>query len=294
MRAGAVVMGSGRWTGRSREDHPDFAWYPYLARAENPEVQYATVRQLLGQASPAAPPSAPETAPPPAVSPEVAVRVDSLPGPNDPAPCSVLTPVELAALVANRTSDFDFDVTVDRFDGGMYRAGEPITVRDNTQQARYLDNHDNLSLLYPPPGHPGRIDARTPTNVPGANDNFVFRVGTTPGQHRIKAVVTTRPITLSGRVVAKPQPQQQQDRRHGQAPTRSAVVEQTFRWPPAQQQQVQAILHSYAAQNAPQRVEGADPRQIVGRFAQDEVRFIVEPAGKPVKPPQASQSQNPK
>lgn len=327
MRSGGVVFGSGLWTGRSLQDHPDFAWFPYLARADNPEVQQESVRALVGQASspsaptpPAPPPTAPPTQPPPATPPEGPSRPQPVPGPNDPDQRPVLTPVELAALVANRTSAFGLDVTVDRFDGATYRAGEPISVRVNVREAGYLylfylDNHGRLSLLYPPPGHPGRIDADTPTNVPGANDDFQFTVGTSPGLHRIKAVVTTRPILLGG-LVGGQQQQAQQQQQHKPArrpqqrpeaapagppqpvPTRSAVVEQTFRWPPVQQNQVQAILRQYAAQNVPQAIPGVDPRQTVGRFAQDEVLFVVEPAGQSGLPRQsqpstALQSQNP-
>ena len=29
MRGGRVVTGSGKWIGRSAQDHPDFAWYPF-------------------------------------------------------------------------------------------------------------------------------------------------------------------------------------------------------------------------------------------------------------------------
>jgi len=47
LRNGSVAMGSGRWVGRSREDHPDFAWYPYVARGDNPEVSYDQVQRLL-------------------------------------------------------------------------------------------------------------------------------------------------------------------------------------------------------------------------------------------------------
>lgn len=328
MRSGAVVMGSARWTGRSRQDHPDFAWYPYVARAQNPEVRHATVRELTGQTSPASPPAAPQpepSAPQPGASrpqpdpPEVAARPQPLPGPDDPRRRLVLTPMELAALVANRTSDFALDVTVDRFDGGTYRSGEPISVRVRSGEAGYLylfhlDNRGKLSLLYPLLGRPERIAAETPTDVPGTDDDFVFTAGHVPGLCRIKAVVTSRPIYLGGLVIShqqQQQVQQQQQQQQRQEPSadrpaaeaksaqiRSAVVEQTFRFPPAQQEQVQSVLEPYARQNASQRPGRTDVRQTVGRFAQDEVVFIVEPAGDPGKPGQSqtqvnSQLQNP-
>ena len=53
-------MGTGRWLGPSVEDHPDFAWYPFVAVAENPEVEYTAVQRLLG-ASQAPPEPQPET-----------------------------------------------------------------------------------------------------------------------------------------------------------------------------------------------------------------------------------------
>lgn len=48
MRNGSVVMGTGKWLGTSRKNHPDFAWFPYVARAENPEVNYRKVTRVLG------------------------------------------------------------------------------------------------------------------------------------------------------------------------------------------------------------------------------------------------------
>lgn len=47
LRDGSAVLGSGRWYGPSVGDHPDFAWFPYLARAENPEIVYDRVKELV-------------------------------------------------------------------------------------------------------------------------------------------------------------------------------------------------------------------------------------------------------
>ena len=46
MRGGNVVKGTGKWTGESREDHPDFAWYPYKTVATNPEIIHRKVLRL--------------------------------------------------------------------------------------------------------------------------------------------------------------------------------------------------------------------------------------------------------
>ncbi|MFO0846111.1 MAG: hypothetical protein U0797_27640 [Gemmataceae bacterium] len=48
MNGKALVMGSGRWYGASRKDHPDFAWYPTMVRPKNPHIDAAAVRRLLG------------------------------------------------------------------------------------------------------------------------------------------------------------------------------------------------------------------------------------------------------
>jgi len=51
MRNGAIVEGSGRWTGRSRQDHPDYAWYPASRGQENEELVFSVAQRLADQAS---------------------------------------------------------------------------------------------------------------------------------------------------------------------------------------------------------------------------------------------------
>jgi len=68
MRDGSVISGSGEWVGRSKQDHPDFAWYPFRAVASNPQVKYMTVRNFVdgAQDDPGADenqPTEPETPP---------------------------------------------------------------------------------------------------------------------------------------------------------------------------------------------------------------------------------------
>lgn len=52
MNGKALVMGSARWYGASRKDHPDFAWYPTIVRPKNPHVSPAVVRRMLGFKNP--------------------------------------------------------------------------------------------------------------------------------------------------------------------------------------------------------------------------------------------------
>jgi len=51
MRNGAIVEGSGRWTGHSRQDHPDYAWYPASRGQENEELVFSMAQKLADLAS---------------------------------------------------------------------------------------------------------------------------------------------------------------------------------------------------------------------------------------------------
>jgi hypothetical protein len=266
LRNQAVVLGSGRWVGPSRQDHPDFAWYPFVAVPENPEVDYPTVQQLLGTA----PAPASGGRQPPGGNPPAAPYNPDQPGaPGEGQPPAqrvlALSPHELAALVANKTSAFDLDATVDRFDGGMYKVGETFTVRVSSARAGYLyllhlDSQGELKLLYPQPGQDNRIPEQKPVVVPGPKDNYVFRAVEPVGTDRVKAIVTTRPLVLTGLVPAQ-QP--------GQA--------QVFRLPPTQRRQLQDLMRQYHGQQnlKPEQLGGIDPRTVLGAFAQDEVAFYV-------------------
>jgi hypothetical protein len=72
-------------------------------------------------------------------------------------PRAVLSPLEMVALIAGKTSDFGLDVTVDRFDGGLYEVGDELKVRVTSELAGYLyllyvDSRGIVSPLYPQPG----------------------------------------------------------------------------------------------------------------------------------------------
>lgn len=243
---GSVVAGSGRWDGSSKDDHPDFAWYPFVAVPENPELDYVTVRKLLSDpAGPSAPP--------------MNFTPDHLPigggTPEGERPIA-LSPTELAGLVANRTSAFHLDVTVNRFDGGRYTIGENIVVRGTSQRDGYLylfrvDPAGELRLLFPAEGTTHRVVAKKQFEV-GRDPKFVV-VGP-PGTHRIKAVVTERPLLLTGL-------------RPGPAKPGQGLA---FRLPPTQQRLVRESTKRPAS-------EGIDLKTLRA-FAQDEVAYDVRPA----------------
>ena len=53
-------------------------------------------------------------------------------------------------------------------------------------------------MLYPHPGQNNRIEAAGKFTIPGPKDDFVITVDEPVGVSRIKAVVTSRPLNLSG------------------------------------------------------------------------------------------------
>ena len=161
LKDGAIVMGSGEWTGNSILDHPDFAWYPFVSVADNPEVDVEVVSAILGsevheeQIQPSRVPGA-------RIEPSAGGSATSsgsgseegnrpIMWPTITAPLdSVLTSYELVAAIVNKTSHFDLDLVVDQGDGGRYRVGEPIRVSVRSGEAGYLylfdaDTQGNLS-----------------------------------------------------------------------------------------------------------------------------------------------------
>ena len=275
VRGGAIVMGSGRWVGQSLENHPDFAWYPYVAMPENPHIEYSSVKEVNGAA-----PGSPN----PSGEPPTGVLSS-----ND----TFLSPLQLVATIAEKTSCFGLDVTVDRFDGGQYSVGEPLEVRGTSEQAGYLyllyiDSQGNLALLYPRPGQDNRIAAQQQFFVPGPDEPVPFRLGGPFGVHRIKAVVTTRPLLLTGLVppgsagqqqTVPGGPQQQTVPEHPEQQAGPGYQMGQFRWYPSQQRQVKALLARYQQEESlPSKdLDGIRVPELLDTFAQDEVTFYVGP-----------------
>jgi hypothetical protein len=191
--------------------------------------------------------------------------------------------MELVALIAEKTSSFGLDVTVDRFDGARYENGSTFSIRGASAQAGHLyllhiDSQGELTLLYPLAGQDNRVPAGRSFEIPGPTDRFAFRAIAPPGVNRVKALVTTRPLVLTGLLAVQAQTVQQQA-----AGQQQTAPRQKFRWHPTQRAQIQQLLVQYQRQNAlSAQMLGVDPRNVLGPFAQDEVAFYVEPAaGRP-------------
>jgi hypothetical protein len=187
-----------------------------------------------------------------------------------------LSPWQLVALIAEKSSAFDLDVTVDRFDGGHYTPEETVTVSGSSQKPGYLyllaiDSQGGLRLLHPQLDTDNHIPAQQRFFLPGPDAGYPL-AAQAPGTVRIKAIVTGRPLLLSGLDWTEPSADYQ-SRPGGKARW------QKFRWPPSEQRQLAAMLMQYQQE---QKVDSEgpgelDPALLLGEFAQDEVAFYVGP-----------------
>ncbi len=289
---GSILMGSGRWVGQSEQNHPDYAWYPYIVIPENPYLDYNRVKQLVGPGSSSADSgsSATSGARPNEVSESSTdVRPNAIPGAASgavpgifgpdggavPGNVALLSPLQVVAAIAEQTSSFGLDVTVDRFDGGQYAVGDRLQVRGSSQQAGHLyifdlDSQAELTLLFPSPGQDNRIAAGERFAVPSGEGKAVLRAQQPFGVHRIKAVVTDRPLLMTGLVWQGPpqQPEVQSEYRPGR-----------FRWYPSQRRVALTLLKQYQQQRqlSASDLDGVKIPDLLGSFAQDEVAYYVGP-----------------
>jgi hypothetical protein len=288
MRGQSVVAGSGQWTGQSVQDHPDFAWYPYVAMPENPELKYAKVRQIISASTPSGSP--PVTGGVAASgSPSIAETTSSgataaeggtpyIPGftpagsaaglaaERRPVPVS---PAQLVAAIANRSSKFGFDLRPSEFGKFQYAIGDSLQVVGTCTQGGYLyllhvNPLGELSLIYPGPEDDNRV---------AANDTFRFpreaagEVRGPLGNHCLKAIVTQEPLLLTGLNYAS--------RRDASG----AIKGRPMRLCPTQTQVMKSLLGDYLQGKslADRQLPGDIADRLPG-FAQDEFTFYVGPA----------------
>ena len=298
---GALVLGSGQWTGYSVADHPDFAWYPYVAVAENPSVDANQVSNIVsytvgaGQPAPSAdngpvrvdtnpdhnppPPSPNPPNPNPTPNPPTPNPTPNPPTLNPPVQFEgILTPYELVDLVLNRTSSFDLDIFVDRGDGGKYRPGEPVRVSARSGEAGYLYLFDvdrkqgTIALVFPTTGEPNYLKSDTLYDLPVPGVPLLL-VARGSGQHDVKAIMLDHPIQITGTRQA-PAVQQDQTTKRPPPPPQKIVV------PPTTEKQMKSLLQ--AGFQKGKGGEGPPAPGKLGRFAQDVCAyFVLEGTGKP-------------
>ncbi|MDD3588524.1 MAG: DUF4384 domain-containing protein [Thermoguttaceae bacterium] len=277
---GSIVMGTGHWTGNSVNVHPDFAWFPYIVRSGNSELTYENVCLLLGRkpAGDPTPATAPETTPAttPATAPATAPETTAVTAPESARPETdeaCLSYAQLISLLAEKKSDFNFNVeAVGRMDG-RFREGEMLTLGGICESDGYLyifaiNPQGNISLLYPQPGDHNAIKARERFILPDEHARYTWELGAPLGIHRVKAVVTERPILFTGLPAAKSE--------MSFADADKVVLklsELAIRTTPSESKSVGSLLPDAKGGGLP----GVDDatHAVLGRFAQDEVVIYV-------------------
>jgi hypothetical protein len=312
MRDGAIVLGSGRWTGQSHGNHPDFAWYPHVAIPENPELAYDAVKSLIqGVSRPGNPAPSRTSTPVPAARPSAAGSAAAPPAPGSrpgatalsaadwlgqgretvdqagqPLP-RPLSPLQLVAAIANRTSQFGLDAYLEQFGKSRFQIGERTALRGTSDRAGYLyvlhvAPTGALELVYPPPGADNRVASKGTFRVPPAGQGD-YGIRGPFGNHRFKVLVTERPLILTGLDRRAPLEAVGQARGDlGLQP--SAETPPTwqgygFRFFPSQERQIKSLLQDYVQGRTltPERLDQIDIHRLLPGFAQDEVTFYVGP-----------------
>jgi hypothetical protein len=302
MQEGAVVAGSGQWTGNSKKDHPDFAWYPYVAVAENPEVNVAEVSTIVGypvggnNPTPPNPPNPPPTPPNPPPTPPTPPNPPAPPVDPDNHPAHkvsvqyVLSPDELVDAVSNKTSAFSLDMFVDKGDGGKYRSGEPIRISFRSGGDGYLylidvDSLGDLHLVFPQPGQANFIHKGVLYDFP-AKDRQPWFTAFGHGQHDLKAMVTAQPIQITGFHDLPLPPESSTAGSGGQTqavaspkrPSQAAGGQKMLLWPSAQERVRQRLLQTFRKGQP----AGQTPVTKIGPFAQDVCSyFVLSASGRP-------------
>lgn len=218
---GNVVLGSGEWTGPSRSDHPDFAWFPVARRTSNPFVEYPAVYRIAFNAEPSEDTVIVSLPPSPGpgggatepssstASPSTSVSITPpQPGTQTVGPWGVPgqnvlsalpQPLQQLAMLKPPDPNFRIDIRVDRGDFGsasipVYRVDDPIAIFFVPHRACYVTVLDygtsgRVSVLRPwwnrkvEPGREYRIPER------GG-----FQVGGPPGYELVRVIGTVKPI----------------------------------------------------------------------------------------------------
>jgi hypothetical protein len=264
MQGNAILMGTGKWLGPSQENHPKLAWYPLAARTANPQLSYRTVRRLVADSFTSESPTLPDVWDDPA---ETEPGDAGLPPPPRPIGLSSL---ELAAIIAGQTSAFKFDLSVKPCVEGRYVSGERFGVRGLADEGGYLyllhiSPQGELRLLFPQADEDNRIAPQQRFEIGGDLQCQGLRIDGAPGSHRIKALVSTRPLSLSGLSLRSPS---------GQAGE--------FRWHPTEREQMRRFMRLYLhGQLKTEDLGGMEPAKLLPRFAQADVNLDIRSPGGP-------------
>ncbi|MDO4558950.1 MAG: DUF4384 domain-containing protein [Planctomycetia bacterium] len=279
---GSVVLGTGKWVGESERKHPDFAWFPYVVRSSNPEMDYGKVCDLLGR-SPVTgddPDSTPddEVVPPDSGDPDSSgdpdngVRPDGGDPDSDTDSVSGLTISELFRLLEDQKSDFVLDASADHFNG-VYTEGDRLVIRGISRESGYLylfctGPEGILSVLYPQPEDSPRVTANEEFVLPPETSSYEWLCSPPYGTSRIHVLVTEKPLFFTGGFRAG-SPEKDHPETKSSLPLNALQV----RLIPSDQEELEAFRSDSVKGGG---VASSDRlRSLTGRFAQDEVVLYI-------------------
>ena len=273
-RGRSIVADNARWVGESRNDHPDFAWYPYVVQSANPEMNYKVVKQVVHHHSSFSggtttrPDGSSNNDPSNAGSANNRREAD-IPANVAPTPASSsdrisMSPMQLVSAIANRTSGFGFDVRLHEFGRTRYEIGESTRIVGASEEAGYLylfhiNPLGEPVLLFPDPRQENRVAAGGTFEFP-AREARPIELNGPLGTHCIKAIITRQPVALTG-FVAAPRGQ----RLHVNSTQHDLIRRLLFDYVNGRDENIPQRLLVVAGQSLPV-------------FAQDEVTFYVGPS----------------
>jgi hypothetical protein len=301
MQGNNIVMGTGQWLGESVNDHPDFAWFPLVVRSSNPEIDYGKICKILGRQPVSAPPEINVAVNPVAEIPDaqpVNVTQPITPQPVHTQPTvqplnseNTLTFPQLFVLLSGQHSDFLFDMSAERM-SGQYREGDLLKLNGISRDNGYLylfgiNPQNEVAMLYPQPGDNNKIETNKQFVVPSENADYQIRLNAPYGRYVVKAIVSEKPLVYSGSIVA------------GQYTSENDTEKPVIGWNELLQRILPEDRQAIQQQMQQQPTKGGQLpvspslKNILGRFAQDEVILQVDPAenGKPVTQQNQQQTQ---
>lgn len=262
-RGGAIVMGSGRWYGTSRTDHPDFAWYPTTVQPKNPHVSHTTVRRMLGVDSRL-------------VANRSLATVEEDSSAIDDGSRVAVSSTELAVLLAGSSTAFPVELSVELPKAPAVAPGDPLAFRGKSAKDGHLyllhtTPTGQVRLLYPMAGQENKVRADRPFRIGSLLDNKqgTFDVPPEVGKHQVKALVTDRPLDLGSLVEIE------------EAPDSKPPLSRAFEWSPSEEETVRDLLGQVAANRltleALAETTGTDTAELLGTFGRAAVTFQVAP-----------------
>jgi hypothetical protein len=181
-----LVEGSGQWVGASRENHPDFAWFPTGLGITNSEVNYDTVSQIVhGEATRGRPRGRADLV-------RKGKQGLEILG-DDGAALIPLSAEQLARLLAANSNSAALRLSLDPAGGAAVGEGFQCSVTSEEPGYLYLfqvDNQGDVQVLFPLRNEDNHLDKGQ------AAGPIALSWSGPAGPRKIKALVSPQPLAL--------------------------------------------------------------------------------------------------